>query len=170
MNIRRCQKYNIPFQLKCSSDLLCAKQLMLSTIQEMQRYNVSCSDLCSRQHVCIRSAVSEQPLQRNEGTNIKTAAMETQQFVRFFHCCDTKRHCQKQYVLRCSWEVPLIFCPVLTQLEFSPRIYKVVSPCKISRKGAQWEPGCSMLKDRQTWRSCIMFVRLSVRMDQLGSQ
>ena len=71
-------------QLKCNSDILCVEQCMSSTIHDMQRYNVSLSDLCSRQHLYIRSTVSEELLRRTEGTNIKTSAMEMQQFVRFF--------------------------------------------------------------------------------------
>jgi hypothetical protein len=59
-----------------------------------------------------------------------------QQFVRFLLLlllCYLY-HCQTQYVLTYSWDVPLIFWPALTQLEFSRHIFKDVSQYNISRK------------------------------------
>ena len=44
-------------------------------------------------------------------------------------------------------------CLVLMKFTFSRQNFKIIFKCQISWKVVQWEPSCSMLTNKQTWRS-----------------
>jgi hypothetical protein len=48
---------------------------------------------------------------------------------------------------------------ILTNIEFSQHIFEKIIKYKISRTSVQWEPNCSTRKDRQTWRSFLIFAK-----------
>ena len=164
-NIRRCQKYNI-----CNWNAtvifyvlsnVCRCQQYTRCNVTMCRFRISALvNICTLDPPCLNNFCSEQ--------KERILKLLPWKYNNLFACFAVVLQVPLSNAIRtvgCSWDVPLIFCLALTQLEFSRHIFKDVSQYDISRKRRAVDAGLFHEEGQTDMTKLIVAFRKAAKSD-----